>query len=130
MRDISALFAGQGDLRHRADLAGPLPVERARPGKRITPGHGAQQPAGVSSRLGEAYAALIDSLYSQLGDWITGRAPQRWTPPRPTRIAAIGVDALLGRRTSRIMFHANHIDTSDEQYVTEWTEMIAGRIER
>ena len=46
------------------------------------------------------------------------------------RVAAIGIDALIGRRTSRIVFHSNHIDTTDNDYVTEWTEMIAGRIEQ
>jgi hypothetical protein len=32
--------------------------------------------------------------------------------------------------TSRIMFHANRIDTTEEHYVTDWTDMIASRIER
>jgi predicted secreted protein len=72
---------------------------------------------------------LIDGLYSELGDWIKARASGP-DVAEAGRIASIGVDALVGRRTSRIVFHSNHIDTTDEDYVTEWTQMIAGRIER
>jgi AcrR family transcriptional regulator len=128
MHDISALFAGRGDLRTELSLLCRYlmsVLDQESEFLQVV----ARTPADESPRLTDAYAALIDGLYSELGDWITGCAAAL-NSFEAAQIAAVGVDALLGRRTSRIMFHASHTDPSDEQYVTEWTEIIAGRIER
>jgi AcrR family transcriptional regulator len=128
MHDISALFAGRGDLRTELSLLCRYlmsVLDQETEFLQVV----ARTPAEESPRLTDAYAALIDGLYSELGDWIRacGSAPD---VAEARRVAAIGIDALVGRRTSRIVFHSNHIDTTDEDYVIEWTEMIAGRIEQ
>ncbi|MFZ0043100.1 MAG: helix-turn-helix domain-containing protein [Solirubrobacteraceae bacterium] len=128
MHDISALFAGRGELRTELSLLCRYlmsVLDQESEFLQVV----ARTPADESPRLTDAYAALIDGLYSELGDWIKActSAPD---VAEAGRVAAVGVDALVGRRTSRIMFHANHIDTTDQEYVTEWTEMIAGRIEQ
>ena len=128
MHDISALFAGRGDLRTELSLLCRYLItvlEQESEFLQVA----ARTPAEESPRLTDAYAALVDGLYSELGDWITGGAPTL-DPAETKRIAAIGIDALLGRRISRIVFHANHIDTNDEHYITDWTDMIANRIAR
>ena len=127
MHDISALFAGRGDLRTELSLLCRYlmsVLDQESEFLQVV----ARTPADESPRLTDAYAALIDGLYSELRDWIKACAS---TPDlaEAGRIAAVGIDALVGRRTSRIVFHANQIDTIDEQYVSEWTAMIACRIE-
>ena len=128
MHDISALFAGRGDLRTELSLLCRYLINVLDQESEFLQ-VAARTPAEESPRLTDAYAALVDGLYSELGDWITGGAPTL-DPAEAKRIAAIGIDALLGRRTSRIVFHANHIDTNDENYITDWTDMIANRITR
>src|SRR6201992_2514610 len=63
MHDISALFAGQGGLRPARYLNSVL--DRESQLLQVT----ARSTSDVSSRLTDAYAALIESLYSQLTDW-------------------------------------------------------------
>jgi AcrR family transcriptional regulator len=128
MHDISALFAGRGDLRTELSLLCRYLITVLDQESEFLQ-VAARTPADESPRLTDAYAALVDGLYSELGDWITGCAPAL-DPSAAARIAAVGIDALLGRHTARIMFHANHIDTTEEHYVTDWTDMIASRIER
>ena len=128
MHDISALFAGRGDLRTELSLLCRYlmsVLDQESEFLQVV----ARTPAEESPRLTDAYAALIDGLYSELGDWIKACASAP-DVAAAGRVAAIGIDALVGRRTSRIVFHSNHIDTTDNDYVTEWTEMIAGRIEQ
>ncbi|RAU90379.1 TetR/AcrR family transcriptional regulator [Mycobacterium colombiense] len=128
MHDISALFAGRGDLRTELSLLCRYLIsvlDQESEFLQVV----ARTPAEESPRLTDAYAALVDGLYSELGGWINAGAPTL-DPAEAKRIAAIGIDALLGRRTSRIVFHANHIDTNDEHYITEWTDVIAYRIAR
>lgn len=128
MHDISALFAGRGDLRTELSLLCRYlmsVLDQESEFLQVV----ARTPADESPRLTDAYAALIDGLYSELGDWITGCAAAL-KPAEAAKIATVGVDALLGRRASRIMFHSSHIDANDENYVSEWTDTIACRIER
>jgi len=44
-------------------------------------------------------------------------------------IAAIGVNALLGKRATSTVFHTPGTDMQEEQYIAEWTAMLATRIE-
>lgn len=127
MRDISALFAGQGELRTELTLLcryllGVL--DRESEFLQVA----ARAPATESARVQDAYAALVDGLYAELGDWITACAPS-FGVAETRRIAAFGVNALLGKRVTRIVFRAPHVDTPDEDFVAEWTAMLADRIE-
>ncbi|HWF29712.1 MAG TPA: helix-turn-helix domain-containing protein [Mycobacterium sp.] len=127
MHDISALFAGQGDLRTELSLLcrylmGVL--DRESEFLQVA----ARTPADQSTRLNNAYAALVDGLYSELADWIKGCAP-KIKDPDAKRVAVIGINSLLGKRATRIVFHSPEVDTSDEEFVSDWTAMLADRIE-
>ena len=41
----------------------------------------------------------------------------------------LGVDALLGKRATAMLFHAEGVAVPDEDYVREWTVTLALRIE-
>ena len=69
-----------------------------------------------------------DGLYGELTDSIKGCAPDI-DDAEARRIAVVGINALLGKRATRIVFHSPQVDTPDEQYVADWTAMLAGRIE-
>ncbi|WP_199255911.1 hypothetical protein [Mycolicibacterium mengxianglii] len=71
-----------------------------------------------------SYAALVDGLYSELADWIRGCAKDL-TDGVARRIAVVGVNARLGKRATRFVFHVPQADTPDEEYVADWTAMIA-----
>jgi AcrR family transcriptional regulator len=127
MRDIRALFAGLGDLRTELTLLGRYlltVIDEESQLLQIV----ARTPTDQSSRLNDAYAALVDGLYTELTDWIHG-----WTPglddAQARTIAMVGVNALLGKRITQMLFHAPSMNTPDEQYVTEWTATLAYRIQ-
>jgi AcrR family transcriptional regulator len=127
MHDISALFAGQGDLRTELTLLCRYlmsVLDRESEFLQVA----ARTPAGDSERLNDAYAALVDGLYGELADWIKGCA--RTLKDRDAkRIAVVGINALLGRQATRVVFHHPDLGTPDEQYVADWTAMLAARIE-
>ncbi len=128
MHDISALFAGQGDLRTELSLLCRYlmsVLDRESEFLQVA----ARTPADQSTRLNNAYAALVDGLYSELTDWIKGCAI-RIKDPDAKRIAVIGINAVLGKRATRIVFHSPQVDTSDEEFVSDWTAMLADRIEK
>jgi AcrR family transcriptional regulator len=127
MHDIRSLFAGLGDLRTELTLMGRYLLTVIDEESQLLQ-IAARTPTNRSSRLDDAYAALVDGLYTELADWLKGWIPKigdddAWTT------AAIGVDALLGKRATRALFHAPGAVISDERYIPEWTEMLAGRIE-
>jgi hypothetical protein len=41
----------------------------------------------------------------------------------------VGINALLGKRATRVVFHAPQADTPHGQYITDRTAMLAGQIE-
>ena len=127
MHDISALFAGQGDLRTELTLLCRYlmsVLDRESEFLQVA----ARTSADESPRLKDAYAALIDGLYGELADWIKGCAPTL-DDSEAKRIATVGINALLGKRATRIVFDSPQIDTPDDQYVADWTDMLAGRIQ-
>jgi len=128
MRDISALFAGQGDLRTELTLLGRYLMSVLNQESQFLQ-VAARTPADQSKRLNDAYAALVDGLYGELADWIAGCAP-RLDAAEARRIAVVGVNALLGQQATRVVFHAPQADTPDDEYIAEWTAMLAGRIQR
>lgn len=127
MHDISALFAGEGELRTELTLLGRYVLSVLNQESQFLQ-VAARTPADQSDRLNAAYAALVDGLYSELADWIGGCAPGL-DQVEARRIAVVGVNALLGKQATRVVFLAPQADTPDEEYIADWTAMLAGRIE-
>lgn len=128
MHDIRTLFAGLGDLRIELTMLGRYVLtvldeeaQLLRVAARTPPDH--------SPRLNNAYAALIEGLYAEVADWIKGWATTV-DVVEATAVAAVAVDALLGKRATYAVFRASVTGLSDEQYVAEWTAMFAGRVEK
>jgi AcrR family transcriptional regulator len=127
MGDVRMLFAGLGDLRTELTLLGRYllnVVDQESQLLRIA----ARTPTNRTPSLDDAYAALVDGLYAELADWIHGWAPNL-TDTEARAIAALGVDALLGKRATAMLFHAEASTIPDEDYVAEWTRTLALRIE-
>jgi AcrR family transcriptional regulator len=127
MRDIRALFAGLGDLRSELTMLGRYLLAVLDEETQLLQ-IAARTPSDRSARLNDAYAALFDALYTELADWVTDWAP-RISQQDAAAIAAIGVNALLGKRATSTLFHAPGTDIPDEQYIAEWTATLANRIE-
>lgn len=127
MHDIRTLFAGLGDLRIELTMLGRYVFTVLDEETQLLQ-IAARTPPDQSSRLSNAYAALIDGLHAEVADWIKG-----WVPKIDDRdakaIATIGVDALLGKRSTNTVFRMPATDMQDEHYIAEWTAMLAGRIE-
>jgi AcrR family transcriptional regulator len=127
MRDIRALFAGLGDLRSELTMLGRYVLAVLDEETQLLQ-IAARTPSDRSARLNNAYAALFDTLYTELADWVKGWAP-RISQQDAAAIAAIGVNALLGKRATSTLFHAPGTDIPDEQYIAAWTATLANRIE-
>jgi AcrR family transcriptional regulator len=127
MRDIRALFAGLGDLRAELTVLGRYllgVVDEEIELLQIA----ARTPAGRSSRLDTAYAALVDGLNVELGDWIAAWAPALVDQDRDV-MAALAVNALLGSRLTTSLFHQSAPRIPDDRYLAEWTTLVANRIQ-
>jgi AcrR family transcriptional regulator len=127
MSDIRALFAGLGDLRAELTVLGRyllIVFDEETQLLQIA----ARTPAGRSARLDTAYAALIDALHTELADWIAAWAPAATQHDRAV-LAAVGVNAILGARVATDLFHQPRTRIPDDQYLTEWTALLANRIE-
>jgi AcrR family transcriptional regulator len=127
MHDIRTLFAGLGDLRIELTMLGRYVLTVLDEETQLLQ-IAARTPPDQSPRLNMAYAALIEGLYAEVADWINGWVPQISDQDAQT-IAAVGVDALLGKRSTNTVFRRPATDTHDERYIAEWTAMLAGRIE-
>jgi AcrR family transcriptional regulator len=127
MHDIRALFAGLGDLRAELTALGRYlltVVDEEIELLQIA----ARTPAGRSTRLDTAYAALIDGLNAELAEWITTWAPT--LPPQDcAALTALGINAILGTRFATSLFHQPAPRIPDDRYLTEWTALLATRIE-
>lgn len=127
MHDIRALFAGLGDLRAELTVLGRYlltVVDEEIELLQIA----ARTPAGRSSRLDTAYAALLDGLNAELAEWITA-----WAPALPQQegavLAAVAVNSILGARFATSLFRQPEARTPDDRYLAEWTVLLATRIE-
>lgn len=127
MRDIRALFAGLGDLRTELTLLGRYVFSVLDEETQLLQ-VAARTPSDRSARLNDAYAALVDGLCAELADWVQGWAPGISNDDAAV-IGAVGVNALLGKRATSTLFRAPGTETPDEQYLAEWTAMLASRIE-
>ncbi|HET6736946.1 TetR/AcrR family transcriptional regulator [Mycobacterium sp.] len=127
MRDIRALFAGLDDLRAELTVLGRYLLSVIDEEIELLQ-IAARTPAGRSERLDTAYAALVDGLNAELGDWISAWAPNVSTQDRSV-LAAVGVNAILGARLATSIFHEREMTVPDDRYLTEWTALLATRIE-
>lgn len=126
MHDIRSLFAGLGELRTELTMLGRYLLTVIDEESQLLQ-IAARTPTNRSPRLDDAYAALIDGLYTELADWIGGWAADLDVADQRT-IAVVGVNALLGKRATAMLFHADAINLPDDQYIAEWTTMVAQRI--
>lgn len=127
MHDIRTLFAGLGDLRAELTVLGRYlltVVDEEIELLQIA----ARTPAGRSARLDTAYAALVDGLNGELADWISAWGPAL-TKPDCAVLAALGVNGILGARFATSLFHQPETRIPDDRYLTEWTALLATRIE-
>ena len=87
----------------------------------------ARTPTGLSERLDTAYAALVDGLTAELAGWI-----KVWSRDESERtcgvLAALGVNSLLGARYATSLFHQPDARLPDDEYLDEWTNLLANRI--
>jgi AcrR family transcriptional regulator len=127
MHDIRTLFAGLGDLRIELTMLGRYVLTVLDEETQLLQ-IAARTPPDQSARLNNAYAALIGGLYAEVADWIKGWAPKIGNQDAKA-IAAVGVDALLGKRATNSVFRVSATDMQDEQYLAEWTAMLAGHVE-
>ena len=127
MRDIRALFAGLNDQGTELTLLGRYLLSVLDEETQLLQ-VAARTPAAQSTRLRDAYAALVDGLYAELSDWVRSWAPGLDDSTART-ISVVAVDALIGRRITHVLFHETEPKTSDNQYLTEWTALLAARID-
>ena len=88
----------------------------------------ARTPAGHSARLESAYAALIDGLHAELAEGIATWAPALAKDDRAV-LAALGVNGILGACFATSLFHQPTARVPDDRYLTQWTALLATRIE-
>jgi hypothetical protein len=123
MSDIRALFAGLGDLYTELTVLGRYlltVIDQEIELLQIA----ARTPAGLSDYLDTAYAALVDGL-TELAGWIDTWGPHR----KSSTLAALGVNSLLGARMATKIFGRNDTTLDDADYLTEWTAVLAARIQ-
>lgn len=127
MHDIRGLFAGLGDLHAELTALGRYLLTVLDQESQLLQ-IAARTPAGLSEQLDTAYASLIDGLTAELAEWISA-----WNPHEGERtcavLAALGVNGLLGARVAASLFHQAQTQAPDEEYLSEWTAVLAARIE-
>ena len=127
MRDIRALFAGLGDLRAELTVLGRYLLSVIDEEIQLLQ-IAVRTPAGQSSRLDTAHAALLDGLNAELGDWISAWAPAL-SKEHSAALAAVGVNSILGTRFATNLFHHASPRIPDDRYLAEWTALLTARIE-
>jgi AcrR family transcriptional regulator len=128
MRDIRALFAGLGDLHAELTVLGRYLLSVIDEEMQLLQ-IAARTPAGQSSRLDTAYAALVDGLNAELSDWIGAWAPTL-SKQDGAVLAALGVNSILGARFATSLFHQTKPRIADDRYLAEWTSLLATRLDR
>jgi AcrR family transcriptional regulator len=127
MQGMRALFVGLGDLRSELTMLGRYILTVLDDESQLLQISSAV-PSEMRRRLNDAYAALFEGLTAELTDWVKGWAPQVGKR-EAARVGAFGVNALLGKRAISTVFRAEGADMPDDQYLTEWTTMMANRIQ-
>ncbi|MFL0242709.1 TetR/AcrR family transcriptional regulator [Mycobacterium sp. SMC-17] len=128
MADMRALFAGLGDLHSELTVLGRYlltVIDQESELLQIA----ARTPAGLSECLDTAYAALVEGLTAELAGWIATWGPQLKHNETAT-LAALGVNSLLGERFGANLFRRATHPIPDNEYLAEWTTVLAARIQR
>lgn len=127
MKDIRTLFAGLGDLHSELTVLGRYlltVIDQESELLQIA----ARTPAGLSERLDTAYAALVDGLCDEFAGWIGAWAPAA-RPEQIMVLASLGINSLLGERIAANLFRRPSAPSSDQQYLQEWTDTFAVRVQ-
>jgi AcrR family transcriptional regulator len=127
MQGMRALFVGLGDLRSELTMLGRYILTVLDDERQLLQVSSAV-PGQMRGRLNDAYAALFEGLGAELADWIQAWAPQVGKE-EAARVGGFGVNALLGKRAISTIFRAEALDVADDQYLSEWTAMLANRIQ-
>lgn len=126
MADIRALFAGLGDLHAELTALGRYLNSVITQESELLQ-IAVRTPAGRSAQLDAAHTALIGGLTTELTDWISS-----WAPSLPSRqreaIAAIAFNSLLGAHVAAGVDRQGA--SPPAEYLTEWTALLATRIEK
>jgi AcrR family transcriptional regulator len=126
MRDIRSLFAGLGDMHAELTVLGRYLLSVVDDEIELLQ-IAARTSAGRSARLDTAYAALVDTLNTELAEWITVWAPDM-TQEQAAVLAALGINGILGARFATTLFHQAQPQVPDDRYLAEWTEVLGARI--
>ncbi|MUM17735.1 TetR/AcrR family transcriptional regulator [Mycobacterium sp. CBMA271] len=127
MQDIRSLFVGLGDLRNELTMLGRYVLVVLDEESQLFQ-LASSVPAGRPERLTNALAALFDSMYGELSEWIRGWAPD--VPAAEAKaIAVVGINALMGKRVANGLLASSGVAIADEDFVAEWTSTLAVRIE-
>lgn len=125
MRDIRSIFAGLGDPHTELTILGRYlltviddETELLHIAVRTT--------AQRSSKLTQAYTALINGIETELAEWISTWAPNS-TPEQARTIATLGISGLLGHRLGYALVPEHAI--TDDQYLSEWTTSLNVRVQ-
>ncbi|GAA1482117.1 TetR/AcrR family transcriptional regulator [Gordonia sinesedis] len=80
-------------------------------------------------RLATAFAGLLDESYAGMAEWVCRRAPGVGAD-RAEAIAAVALDAVFAHRTMPQFLGVRPLAVDDDRFLSEWVEMVAGRIEQ
>lgn len=127
MQKIRKLFVGLTDLQSELTIVGRYllaaiddETELLQIAARTSP--------GLSERLDNAYAALIETLRGELRDWISSWAPHI-TSEQAGVLAAVSLNSLLGERCVANIIRQSDVPASDEAYLKEWTALLTARLQ-
>lgn len=127
MQNIHKLFVGLSDLQSELTVVGRYlfsVIDDETELIQIT----ARTPPGVSERLDNAYAALIDTLRGELCSWISSWVPHT-TSEQAGVLATVSLNSLLGQRFTANIIRRSDAPESDETYLIEWTTQLAARLQ-
>ncbi len=127
LRDIRRVFSGLADLRSELTVSARYTlqlIDEEAQLLRIVVSDFRDRP----SRLTDAFGDVLTASYDEMTEWVQARLPDL-PPPEARALAAVALNALFAARMTRHILDANPQQVDDEAFVSEWVEMIAGRIE-
>lgn len=81
-----------------------------------------------TGRLADTCAGLLDDSYRGLADWVARRAPGM-SSAQAEALAVVALNVLMAHRTTPQFLGVRPLLVDDDALITEWVEMVAGRIE-
>lgn len=126
--DIRQIFEGLSDLRSELTVIGRYTlqvIDEETQLLRILSSELCDRP----QRLVATVAKLIDESYAGMAGWVQRQAPAM-TRQHAETIAAIALNALFAHRTMNDLLGLQPLAIDDHRIISEWVDMIAGRIEQ